>query len=144
MRASRCPFFHCSNVVKNGHRNGRQRYVCQDCRTSWTSKKRPDRALTKLWNQYAFDGRNVKDLAKAYKVSPGCIRTQLSAYVPPRIIQKPRVVAVILDVTYFDNWGLMVVIDPYADGSSGENTVLYYAVLSGTERTVDYEVAIIL
>jgi hypothetical protein len=46
-----------------------------------------------------------------------------------------------MDVTYFDDWGLMVVIDPYANTSVGENTVLYYAVLSGTERTVDYEVA---
>jgi hypothetical protein len=46
-----------------------------------------------------------------------------------------------MDVTYFDGWGLFVAIDPYADGSAGENTVLYYAVLAGTERTVDYEVA---
>jgi hypothetical protein len=46
-----------------------------------------------------------------------------------------------MDVTYFDDWGLMVVIDPYANHTKGENTVLYYAVLKGTERTVDYEVA---
>jgi hypothetical protein len=46
-----------------------------------------------------------------------------------------------MDVTYFDDWSLMVVIDPYANTSAGENTVLYYAILSGTERTVDYEVA---
>jgi len=60
---------------------------------------------------------------------------------PPQIIQKPRTVAVIMDATYFDNWGLLVVIDPYPNTSLGENTVLYWAILSGTERTVDYEVA---
>jgi hypothetical protein len=46
-----------------------------------------------------------------------------------------------MDVTYFGGWGLLVVIDPYANTNVGENTVLYYAILSGTERTVDYEVA---
>lgn len=46
-----------------------------------------------------------------------------------------------MDVTYFDGWGILVVIDPAADLRLGENTVLYYAVLEGTERTVDYEVA---
>jgi hypothetical protein len=46
-----------------------------------------------------------------------------------------------MDVTYFDGWGLMAVIDPYAKTKSGDNLVLYYAALKGTERTVDYEVA---
>ena len=46
-----------------------------------------------------------------------------------------------MDVTYFDGWGVLVVIDPYAEAMLGENTVLYYAVLESTERTVDYEVA---
>lgn len=141
MRAIRCPYLYCINVKKSGKQNGKQRYSCHDCKRSWSSKSRPSRALTKLWNQYAFDGRTVKSLAKEYKQSSGCIRTQLSTYVPPRIIQKPRVVAVIMDVTYFDDWGLLVVIDPYANAVLGENTVLYWAVLSGTERTVDYEVA---
>jgi hypothetical protein len=46
-----------------------------------------------------------------------------------------------MDVTYFGNWGLLVVIDPYADITRGENTVLYHATIKGTERTVDYETA---
>ncbi len=141
MGARRCPFFHCTNVKRNGVRNGLQRYLCQDCGASWRSKSRPDRKLKQLWNQYAFDGRTVKSLATQYKKSAGCIRSQLAQYVPPRIVQKPRTVAVIMDVTYFDDWGLLVVIDPYANKLLGENTVLYYAALEGTERTRDYEVA---
>jgi hypothetical protein len=46
-----------------------------------------------------------------------------------------------MDVTYFEGWGILVVIDPYAKEANGENTVLYYAVLNSTERTIDYEVA---
>lgn len=141
MRATRCPFFNCTNVKKNGTKNNRNRYFCHNCNKYWTASSRPKRALSKLWRQYAFDGRTVNSLAKEYRKSAGYIRTQLDSYVPPSIIQKPRIVAVIMDVTYFDDWGMMVVIDPYADHSKGENTVLYHAVLSGTERTVDYEVA---
>jgi hypothetical protein len=46
-----------------------------------------------------------------------------------------------MDVTYFDVWGILVVIDPYVNHANGENTVLYHATLTGTERTIDYEVA---
>jgi hypothetical protein len=141
MRAKRCPYFYCTNVKKIGARNGRQRHYCHDCRKSWTAPARPKRKTNRLWDQYAFDGRTVKDLAKAYKKSPGFIRGQLDDYTPPHIIQKPRTVALIMDVTYFDGWGLLVAIDPYADTESGENTVLYHAVLESTERTHDYEVA---
>jgi len=141
MRATRCPYLYCTNVKKNGSKGGKQRYYCHDCNTSWTSNPRPKKLRDKLWSQYAFDGRTVNSLAKEYRKSAGCIRSQLNAYIPPRIVQKPRIVAVIMDVTYFVDWGLLVVIDPYADTASGENTVLYYATVDGTERTRDYEVA---
>jgi hypothetical protein len=141
MRATRCPYLYCTNVKKNGSKVGKQRYYCHQCNRSWTSQPRPKKFRDKLWSQYAFDGRTVNGLAKEYKKSPGYIRAQLNTYTPPRIVQKPRTVAVIMDVTYFGNWGLMVVIDPNADTESGENTVLYYATVEGTERTVDYEIA---
>jgi hypothetical protein len=141
MTRKSCPFFNCTNVTKHGIQNGRQRYRCTSCSRTWTSRRRPRRKLSLLWNQYAFDGRSVKSLTTEHKKSVGCIRAQLSAYIPPRIAQKPRTVAFIMDVTYFGDWGLLVVIDPYADTSAGENTVLYYATVEGTERTVDYEVA---
>lgn len=141
MRATRCPYLYCTNVKKSGRKNGKQTYFCNTCQKSWTSKVRPNRRVTKLWNQYAFDGRSVKSLAREYKVSAGCIRTQLGTYVPPRIVQKPRTVAVIMDVTYFGDWGLLVVIDPYAKTALGENLVLYYAEVRGTEKTQDYEIA---
>lgn len=141
MRAIRCPYSYCTNVKKSGRRQGRQSYFCHDCNRSWTAKSRPGRKLKKLWQQYAFDGRSVSSLAKEYDVSAGCIRARLNTYVPPRIVQGPRTVALIMDVTYFDGWGLFVAIDPAANPLLGENTVLYWAVLKGTERTVDYEVA---
>lgn len=105
MRATRCPYSYCTNVKKNGSKGGKQRYYCHGCHTSWTSKPRPKKLRDKLWQQYAFDGRTVNSLAKEYQKSTGCIRAQLNTYTPPRITQNPRTVAVIMDVTYFGDWG---------------------------------------
>jgi hypothetical protein len=46
-----------------------------------------------------------------------------------------------MDVTYFGPWGILVVIDPYAEVAKAENLVLYWAVIEGTERTRDYDIA---
>jgi len=141
MRAIRCPYSNCINVKKNGRKNGKQSYFCHNCKASWTNKSRPSRRLEKLWRQYAFDGRTLKSLAKEHGKSRSYISSRIDQYVPSRIVQKPRAVAVIMDVTYFDGWGMLVVIDPYADAPAGENTVLYWAIVEGTERTRDYDVA---
>lgn len=141
MTRVRCPYLYCSNVKKNGRKAGKQRYTCLDCRVSWTSKTRPSRLTSKLWKQYAFDGRTVASLAKEYGKSAGWVRSRLSAYTPAGVVQEPRTVSVVMDATYFDGWGMLAVIDPAADTARGENTVLYWTVLTGTERTVDYEVA---
>lgn len=66
----------------------------------------------------------------------------LARYQPPKPRHCPRRVVVIMDVTYFGSWGVLVVIDPNAQASRRENLVLYYAFLDGSERTVDYEVAL--
>lgn len=56
--------------------------------------------------------------------------------------QCPRDVVIVMDVTYFGSWGVLVVIDPNANRSAGENLVLYYALLEGSERTIHYETAL--
>lgn len=47
-----------------------------------------------------------------------------------------------MDVTYFGTWGVLVVIDPNARRAAGENLVLYYGFVEGSERTLHYEVAL--
>ena len=141
MTRKSCPFFNCTNVIKHGLQNGRQRYRCASCGHTWASARRPSRQLKTLWRKYAFDGHSVRDLAREYGASKSSIRRRLATYTPLPITQKPRTVAVIMDVTYFGGWAILVVIDPYANDTNGENTVLYYALVNGTEKTRDYEVA---
>jgi hypothetical protein len=86
--------------------------------------------------------RTVAQLAAEYGRSDEWVRMKLAEYQPPSPTHRPRPVVVVMDVTYFGSWGVLVVIDPSADVAAGENMVLYYGFLDGTERTVHYEVAL--
>jgi len=141
MARKSCPYCYCTNVNKHGVRNGKQRYICQDCYTSWTNISRKQRLIRRLWHDYAFEGRTVKQLAKAYGRSLTWVGQQLDRYEPCDNITHGRKVTVVMDVTYFGAWGVLVVIDPYADVGKAESLVLYWTTLEGTERTVDYDVA---
>lgn len=125
-----------------GKRLGKQRYRCHGCLKTWTSKPRPQRLTSRIWHTYVYDMRTVAQLAANYGRSDEWVRTKLAAYQPSLPIQRPRPVTIVMDVTYFGSWGVLVVIDPNACVADGENLVLYYAFLDGTERTVHYEVAL--
>lgn len=136
-----CPYCYCTNVTRHGTNRGRQRYQCVGCNTTWTNITRPQRFRSKLWRQYAFEGRSVAWLAARYHKSPNTIRRQLDRYEAYDAIPRARKVTVIMDVTYLGSWGVLVVIDPYANVGQAENLVLYWTTIEGAERTVDYEVA---
>ena len=141
MTRKSCPLCYCTNVNKHGLQRGRQRYQCQDCSTTWSNATRPERFLAKLWREYAWESSSVTVLAHRYHKSSGTIRGLLNSYRPERPIDHGRGVVVVMDVTYFGSWGMLVVIDPCARTSCNEASVLYWAEIAGTERTVDYEVA---
>lgn len=86
--------------------------------------------------------RTVAQLAASHGRSDEWVRTRLARYQPPLPTHCPRSVVVVMDVTYFGSWGVLVVIDPNAKVDTGENLVLYYGFLEGSERTLHYEVAL--
>jgi len=141
MAHKNCPHCYCINVNKHGARNGKQRYQCQDCLTSWTSLSRPERLQARIWHDYAFECRTVAQLRRIHHKSRVFIKDAIASYQPPIEVDKPRPVTIILDVTYFGSWGTLVVIDPYAKRTNGENMALYWTSIEGTERTIDYDVA---
>lgn len=86
--------------------------------------------------------RTVAQLARQYHRSDEWVRTKLAQYQLPTLAHQPRQVVVIMDVTYFGPWGVLVVIDPNAQTAKGQNLVLYHCFLEGSERTLHYEVAL--
>jgi len=141
MTRKSCPLCYFTNVNKHGLSRGKQRYQCQGCEATWMGTTRPQRFRNKLWRQYAFEGRTVLWLASHYAKSKGFINKQLDAYEAYDAIPRTRKLSVIMDTTYFGSWGMLLVIDPYANAGKAENLVLYWTTIAGTERTMDYEVA---
>ncbi len=136
-----CPYCNCTNVIKRGKRNSKQRYTCGNCRTGWTSLSRPERLQANIWHDYAHGSFTVAQLTQKYGKGRSYIQHALEYYYPPIEIDAPRPVTIIMDVTYFGSWGVLVVIDPYANRTKGENTAIYWTTIEGTERTIDYDVA---
>ncbi len=136
-----CPYCNCINVIKRGKRGNKQRYSCGMCRTGWTSLSRPERLQANIWHDYTHESRTVTQLSQKYDKGRSYIQHALEYYYPPIEIDAPRPVTIVMDVTYFGSWGVLVVIDPYADCAKGENTALYWTTIEGTEHTIDYDVA---
>ncbi len=142
MAIKSCPQFNCTNVIKNGVWRGRQRYLCRDCGCCWQNSTRPQRLSSRLWKEYAYERRTILQLMKQYGRSRKWIQAQLKAYEAPEIPMRSRPVTIIMDVTYFGSWGVLVALDPYANTSRGEYPVVYYKLIDSTERTADYEACI--
>lgn len=141
MTRKSCPYCYCINVTKHGMTHGRQRYECQDCYTTWSGLARSEMRTRKLWREYAIQGASIATIAERYHKSPTTIRRTIASYYVEDWLSRPRPVTVIMDVTYFNSFGVLVAYDPYAKQTKGYDRVLYYAVLEGTERTRDYDVA---
>lgn len=141
MTRKSCPLCYCTNVTKHGRTRGKQRYQCQGCSSTWMGIQRPQRFRNKLWRQYAFEGRNIAWLAIHYGKSRNFIAKQLTTYEAYDAVPRARRVTIVMDVTYFGSWGVLVVIDPYANIAKAENLVLYWTVIEGTEKTLDYDIA---
>ena len=141
MTRKSCLYCYCTNVTKHGKTKGRQRYQCQGCYGTWSSLPRDEKDKLKLWREYAFEGSSLAVLAKRYNKSTSTIQRFIRDYVEPDWLSRPRPVTVILDVTYFKGFGVLVAYDPYAKYVPGYDRVLYYAVLGSTEKTIDYDTA---
>lgn len=141
MTRKSCPYCYCTNVNKHGKTHGRQRYQCQDCYTTWSNLSRDEKRRHSLWREYAQEGSSIAVLAKRHRKSASSIRRFVAAHNVEDWLRKTRPVTVILDVTYFKGFGVLVAYDPYAKETKGYDRVLYYAILKGTEKTLDYDVA---
>lgn len=137
-----CPLCYCSNVIKNGVWHGRQRYLCRGCQTSWQSVGRPQRFIDRVWREYAFERRTIVQLMKQYGKSRRYIQACLAAYEAGDLPIRPRPVTIIMDVTYFSTWGVLVALDPSAATGRDEFPVVYYQFLTSTEKTADYEACV--
>ena len=101
-------------MVKNGRRNGRQRYKCGNCGAQEQSAPRPRRIEQRLWRGHVDGKQSVKQLAKTYERSERTIRRSLERHELESPEHHPRPVVLALDATFWGRkWGVLVARDPH-------------------------------
>lgn len=126
-----------ASLRKNGKRNGKQRYRCDNCKSSfwWKASKKLD--YDKMYNDYCFNNRTYNQLAEQYSVTIQTIQIRLD-----KAIYKPksswiRRWYIVMDTTYFWNlWWLMLfrLRDPTKSKNKMGESLLWYWVKSETNN----------
>jgi hypothetical protein len=96
---------------KIGKRNGKQRYECKICEKKFQLKTRPKKGLECLWKEYAEGKQTQQQIATKNNVSRKWINNQLQkkgGLDNKNVGIKPQKIVLIVDTTYFEQFGLMV------------------------------------
>jgi len=84
-------------------------YKCKSCGHVFQNKTRRKIVSTnKLWKQYCFWKQTYQQLSDRYKLSVRTIQKRLDQYVFSPKLHSPREVILLIDTTYFSDFGLMV------------------------------------
>jgi hypothetical protein len=132
-----CPYCQSRHVIKKGRQSNKQKYLCRQCGKKWVNANRQIRLAQRLWREYSLKHKTVANLAQDHSLSKRKIWQVLSEheveFTPPPAYSLP----ITMDVTYFGrDWGMLVVID------ASTHLPIYVREVNGTEKTLDYELAI--
>lgn len=119
------------NVVKNGHKAGKQLYKCKDCDRQFVGGKRIK--LSDVEHDYIDGKQTLSQLSVKYGVCIKTVWNMLGSMRHKRVISKDKDVIVEVDATYWGRYfGIVVIKDAF------RNKVLWYKFIRGHERVEDY------
>ena len=108
------------NTIKFGKARGLQTYLCQQCGTRFSGKRRQKIVYQKhLWRDYVFGKQTLRELKHFYTTDTRILRRMLFSYTPPNKTHHPRPVHLVVDATYFGKrteesmWCVVVARDPW-------------------------------
>ena len=101
--------FYCKSdaIVKNGHKDHIQRYLCKSCGKRFINRKVVDTEV--LWRDYVFGKQTISQLSERYEISQSTVSRKLDSVRVPRIISSSKNVVILMDTTYLGrNFGVVV------------------------------------
>lgn len=90
-----------NNTRKRGTQRGLIRYFCNDCNTSFSSKRRPINLQEIIFKKYVYKRQILRDLASEYNRSIPWIRKQILDYETPLKVHTPREIVIVCDATFY-------------------------------------------
>ena len=131
--SKKCKKCNSVEIKKDWFKRWRQRYKCKLCGHVFQNKTRRKTVTTnKIWNEYCFWKQTYKQLSDTYKLSLKTIQKKLDQYsfIPKKI--SPKEVILLIDTTYFSDFGLMVFKDY-------QNKKMLHYKLVDNENNTDYK-----
>ena len=106
------------HYIKKGKRRGIIRYFCNDCRQSFSSKRRPNKLPEIIFKKYILRRQILSHLSEDYNRSIPWIRDKIFEYEPPEQTYNPRPVVIVCDATFYGKrkereacpWGINLVL----------------------------------
>jgi hypothetical protein len=103
------------STIKKGIRLDIQRYFCNSCKTSFSSKRRPKKLEKSIFKQYVYKRQTLKDLSQKYNKTIQWVHYKIKEYEPQIKVHKPRPVNLVCDATFYgkrrDKLGTLVFMD---------------------------------
>ena len=131
----KCFFCGSKRTKKNGKRNGKQRYKCNDCGRRFDGGERLNSAF--LWQLYSERKQTKEELAKDFGCSSRTITRYLNKSIKNNNFPTPKSVILLMDTTYFGRkYGVMVLFDARTkqalsvDEVKYETNVLYFEAVN--------------
>jgi len=120
-------------VKKNGKQKRIQRYFCPKCKTSFSARRREKRREEEIWSEYVVRKQTQKEIGKKFGKSRVWVNREL-AKSPIPIRGKndnifPQKIVLVLDTTYFNDFGVMV----FRDANTRKN-LLWFTVSHETNE----------
>ena len=118
---------------KNAHHRKIRKYLCLNCKHSFSSKRRPDNLQQIIFKEYFYHRQTATELAAKHHKSERWIREKIHHYQPIVKPRKGRDVVLVLDATFFgkrkDKFGLMIAKDIHT-----KEAVSYHFIVSETNK----------
>ena len=88
-------------MIKKAKRNGIRRYLCKNCGKYFSSKRRNQRLVNKIFKEYLYGKQTLEQLSNKYKKNIKWVRKQINNYKTKPRKRNPRRVVLICDATFF-------------------------------------------
>jgi hypothetical protein len=108
MNTKTCPF--CSNrtCIRKGRQEGHQRWQCKNCKKKFQGNHEASVDIQELFCLYAFNKQTLRELALEYHKHTSVFQELFDTLVFKEKIHTPRIIALCVDATFFEDFGVVV------------------------------------
>lgn len=108
MNSKQCPFCFSHDCIRKGLQEGHQRWQCKTCTKKFQGNHNASVDAQELFCLYAFNKQTLRELALEYHKHTRVFQELFDALVFKEKIHTPRAIALCVDTTFFEDFGVVV------------------------------------